>query len=186
MDKQLVLTELSNKSVAIRKVVLDGFQQHFLDKAHAAVEAVKAKNKRKRNNVSIINTVLGEGLTAAEDIAILKEVEQKKKQEAKAKETRAKEREVKKQVRLAQMKLTLHEARCILFETRNRQYQACKKLKNKHYVALLHAMGKGKLARSLKKDGLTRLYWAKHKDITTAPGPPPPTPVIDTPTPPAL
>ena len=184
-DKQLSLAELGDKSIKIRKLVLDGFQKHFLDKAHAAVEAVKARNKKKRNNISIINTVLGEGLTAEEDIAILKEVEKKKKQEAKDKQARAVEREGKKKVRLAQMKVTLHDARCILFETRNNKYRACKLLKNKHYVALLHAMGKGKLARSLKKEGLTRLYWAKHKDVTTAPGPPPPTPVIDTPAPPA-
>ena len=177
-EKQLAIAELGDKSIKIRQVVLDGFQQHFLDKAHAAVEAVKQRNKRKRNNISIINTVLGEGLTVEEDIAILKQVETKKKQEAKAKDQRAKAREAKKQLRRAHMKVTLHEARCILFETNNRQFRAVKQLKNKHYVALLDSMGKGKLAKSLKKEGLTRLYWAKHKDVTTRPGPPPTIPNI--------
>ena len=183
-EKQLALAELGDKSIKIREVVLNGFQQHFLDKAHAAVEAVKQRNKRKRNNVSIINTVLGEGLTAEEDIVILKEVETKKKAEAKEKEQRAKQRVAKQQLRQAQMKVTAHEARCILFETHNRRCLAVKQLKNKHYVALLDAMGKGKLARGLKKDGLTRLYWAKHRDVTTSPGPPPtiPTHLIPTPT----
>ena len=59
-DKLGKLADLGDKTIIIRQKVLDSFQGHFVDKAHAAEEHSKQKRRQKRQNrVSITNTSLG-------------------------------------------------------------------------------------------------------------------------------
>ena len=50
------------------KLVLDAFQQDFVDKANAVEERAKARSKRKRENISIENTFSGKGFTKEQDL----------------------------------------------------------------------------------------------------------------------
>ena len=78
--------------------------------------------------------------------------------------------------RKREVAMDLYEARLTLFQVDNHVGRARKQFSCRHYHALLEAMGRGKQARGLRKVDLERLYWAKHKDVTTHPGPRPPLP----------
>ena len=152
LDKQVLESALTRKGIEIRKLVLQGFQDQFLDKAYACMEEAKSLTKRRRKTVSIINTTLGCGLTACEDLVVLKEAEERRVKKAKAQQKSREVRDRKRQQKKMEMEVTLHEAKTILFHAKNRRPTAHKQLKNRHYIALLTSIGKGKLARTWKRD----------------------------------
>ena len=179
LHDKVLMADLGDKSIRIRKLVLDAFQDSFLDKAYAVEEAVKAKARRRQESISIINTALGKGLTAVEDLELLREAKERKAAEKRAKELRSQAALQRREIRKQQIAIDLHDARAILFRCKNNQHRATKDLSCKHYRALLGAMGRAKQASGLKKVDLVRLYWAKHEDITTHPGTRP-TPIVVT------
>ena len=71
---------MSCKSVCIciREAAPRGFQNHFINQAHAAVEACKEQQQRKARTTSVPNTYMGRGFAVdvEEDLAIIKENEE--------------------------------------------------------------------------------------------------------------
>ena len=123
-------------------------------------------------------------MTAEEDIEILKRAADDVTRKRAEKEKRSDLRERSKHQRKLDQEVSLHQARHILWASRNRSHVAAKKLTCAHYRALLSAKGQANVAKGLKKDSLVRLYWARHRDVTADPGPlpqrlcaPVPTPV---------
>ena len=53
----------NDKSLKIRQLVLTGFNEHFLQKAHRAEEAAKKRSRRRSRSRSTKNSALGKGLT---------------------------------------------------------------------------------------------------------------------------
>ena len=89
LHEKVLMADLGDKSIRIRKLVLESFQDSFLDKAYAVEEAAKAKVARRNASISIINTALGKGLTAEEDLELLREAKERKAAEKRAKELRS-------------------------------------------------------------------------------------------------
>ena len=137
-----VLTDLGDKSIRIRKVVLEAFQNSFLDKAYAIEEAAKARHQRRQQSMSVINTVLGRGLTVAEDLEILREAQAKKDAENERTRVRKELATQRRAFAKANMLCDEHDAKVILFRCRNMQGRADKQLSVKHYKALLHGLGR--------------------------------------------
>ena len=53
----------NDKSLKIRQLVLTGFNEHFLQKAHRAEEAAKKRGRRRSRSRSAKNSALGRGLS---------------------------------------------------------------------------------------------------------------------------
>ena len=65
-DKMHAFDDLGDKRIKIRKLVLESFQQDFIDRAHAAEENSKQRMRRKSTRMSIENTYTGKGFCKLE------------------------------------------------------------------------------------------------------------------------
>ena len=76
--QKMIATE--NKSVAIRELAYDGFNDNFLQMAKSLQDAHNQRKRRK--HTSFVDTRTGRGFTCEQDIAFLREAEAKKREEA--------------------------------------------------------------------------------------------------------
>ena len=73
------MLETENKSVAIRELAYQGFNDNFLQMAKTLQDAHNMRKRRK--HTSLVDTRTGRGFTCEQDIAFLREAEAKKKEE---------------------------------------------------------------------------------------------------------
>ena len=155
----------NDKSLKIRQLVLKGFNEHFLNKAHRAEEAAQKRSKRRSKSRSAKNTALGRGLTKEEDLAIIDADAKKKAEDKKMKEQKQAAAARKKTVTHLQQ---LEEARSVLRRYQRNKDLCSKKLLVCHLKALLVSMGKGKDIKGLKKGPLLEMYWSVHQPVPTS------------------
>ena len=65
-DKLHAFADVDDKRIKIRKLVLESFQQDFIDRAAIAEEECKSRQRRKASRISIENTYSGKGFSKLE------------------------------------------------------------------------------------------------------------------------
>ena len=156
---------MSDKTVCIRQAALEGFQNHFIDQAHAAAQACKEKKKRKENSQTMKNTYMGKGFCVDEDMECFKLDKEEKERKKAEKAAKNAEKEAQAVAKYQERIKDLEEAKNILRTHHNDRVLCDKYLRVKHVRALLHALGKQKEMHGLKRAPLLALYWTVHQDI---------------------
>ena len=169
-DKAHKFADLGDKRIKIRSLVLESFQNDFINKAHAVEEKAKQTRRRKAARISIENTYCGKGFCKQEDLQRLAEAKARKIAEAKEKEERVKAKQKRTLAKQLENMKALDDAKGILAKYQHDRSKCEKKLSCTHLVLLLRELGHEKEAyarngKRLLQADLRQLYWRHHIDV---------------------
>lgn len=157
---------LDDRDITIRKIVLDGFNGHFLQAARELEEEKdKVKAKGRKRNRSLPSTYFGSALTVGGQLTKVKDYEEEQATRAAEKKKKKISRSKVARVKAATTLVHLAEAKEILRQCDNDKEACSKALFVRHLKALLIDLGADKkLMSGVNKSGLLSSFWTMAPD----------------------